>query len=209
MKVALCIPCHGDTKADFTFSLARMIATTLTLGTGIELETLIARSSILVQSRTRLFEWSRDWGADKILWLDSDHTFAPQSLLRLLGHDLPMVGANYRRRTEQVVPSAVRRDGNGWSLVNTTPEKARADAIEEVDRIGFGFVLMDVPAIIAALGDAPYPLFETHSLADGTFVGEDSLFCDRLRAAGVPIHVDHGLSLTIGHLDERTLFFPR
>ena len=66
MKVAICIACHGSTKTDFTFCLARMIAKTLTAGDGIEVETLIARSALLVESRTRLFEWSRDWGATHI-----------------------------------------------------------------------------------------------------------------------------------------------
>lgn len=45
MKVALCIPCHGDTKADFTFSLARMIAFALRADPGLEIETLIARKA--------------------------------------------------------------------------------------------------------------------------------------------------------------------
>lgn len=209
MKVALCIPCHGDTKADFTFSLARMIATTLTQGQGVEIETLIARSSILVQSRTRLWEWSREWGADYILWLDSDHTFPPQVLLRLLSHKLPVVGANYRRRHAQVFPSAVRRDAAGaWEMVQTTPAKARVDMLEEVDRLGFGLLLMEVAAVVQALGDQPYPLFETRSLPDGGFIGEDSLFCDRLRAGGLKIHVDHGLSIKVGHLHEVDLLFP-
>ena len=209
MKVALCIPCHGDTKADFTFCLARMIASTLTAGRGVELETLIARSSILVQSRTRLFEWAQDWGADYILWMDSDHTFAPQSLLKLLSHRLPVVGANYRRRHVDNFPSAVSRDGDGkWHLVFTTAAKANAQQLEEVDRLGFGLLLMEMKAVRDALGDNLYPLFETQSLPDGSFVGEDAFFCDRLRGAGVKIHVDHEVSLLVGHMHEQNLMFP-
>jgi len=210
MKIALCIPCHGDPKADFTFCLARLIATSLTAGQGVEIETLIARSSILVQSRTRLFEWAQDWGADYILWMDSDHTFAPQSLLKLLALRLPIVGANYRRRHVQNFPSAVKRDGEGnWQLVFTTPAQAKAGEVEEVDRIGFGFLLMEMKAVREALGDKLHPLFETHSLPDGSFVGEDSLFCDRLRAAGLKIHVDHEVSLLVGHMHEQNLMFPQ
>lgn len=209
MKVALCIPCHGDTKADFTFCLARMIATTLRSAAQVELETLIARSSILVQSRTRLFEWARDWGADSILWLDSDQTFSPQALLKLISRRVPIVGANYRRRHADVIPTAVKRDEQGsWQLVQTTPAKADADELEEVDRIGLGFLLMDLKAVTAALGETLYPLFETHSLADGSFIGEDALFCDRLRAAGLTIHVDHVVSLLTGHIGEQNLMFP-
>ena len=210
MKVALCIPCHGDTKADFTFCLARLIAASLSAGRGIEIETLIARSSLLVESRTRLFEWSRDWGADYILWLDSDQTFPPQALLKLLEHRLPIVGANYRRRHAQVIPSAVARDANGaQQLVQTTAAKAAAGGVEEVERIGFGLLLMDVRAVVEALGRDLYPLFEIRSLPDGSFIGEDVVFCDKARAAGLKIHVDHALSLWVGHIHEENLMFPR
>jgi hypothetical protein len=210
MKVAICIPCHGDPKADFTFCLARLIQATLTSGQDIELETLIARSTLLIESRTRLFEWSRDWGADHILWIDADQTFPPQGLLKLLSHKLPIVGANSRRRHADVIPSAIKRDADGnLQLVPTTAAKARAGEIEEVDRIGFAFMLMEVKAVIEALGEPLYPLFETRSLPDGKFVGEDVLFYDRLRAAGLKIHVDHALSIWIGHIYEQNLMFPQ
>jgi len=209
MKIALCIPCHGDTKADFTFSLARMIAFALKADPSLEIETLIARSSILVQSRTRLFEWSREWGADKILWLDSDHTFPPDALTMLLSRGKAVIGANYRRRHAQVYPAAVKRDAGGqWQLVATTPAKARAEVIEEVDRLGFGLLLMDVARAVAALGEPLYPIFETTSLPDGSFIGEDALFFDRLRAGGLAIHVDHAVSIQVGHLGEQNLKFP-
>lgn len=208
MKIALCIPCHGDPKADFTFSLARLVGHTVRVRPDLEIETLIARSSILVQSRTRLFEWAREWGADAILWLDSDHSFPPDALLRLLARDRAVVGANYRRRHASIFPSAVKRDAAGrWKLVHSTPRIATADSLEKVDRIGFGFLLMRIATIVSAFGEPLYP-FTTTSLPNGDFVGEDSLFCDRLRQAGVEIWVDHELSLTIGHITEETLLFP-
>jgi hypothetical protein len=210
VKVAICIPCHGDTKADFTFCLARMIAITLRSVATVELETLIARSSILVQSRTRLFEWSRDWGADYILWIDSDQTFPPNALLKLLSTKLPVVGANIRRKHAQVLASAAKRDAAGaWQMVTTTKAKADSKEIEEVDRLGFGFLLTEMKTIIDAFGDPLYPLFETRSLEDGGFIGEDALFCDRLRAAEVKLHVDHEVSLWVGHIAEQTLMFPQ
>jgi hypothetical protein len=209
VKVAICIPCHGDTKADFTFCLARMIAATVKSSPDIEVETLISRSSILVQSRTNLFNWSREWGADSLLWVDSDQTFPPDALLKLRADDLPFVGANCRRKHPKVFPSAVKRDGKGnWHLVHTTAAKAATGEIEEVDRLGFGFTLMQMEPVLAALGTDIYPLFETRSLDDGKFIGEDALFCDRLRAAGLKIHVDHAVSMLVGHIAEQTLMFP-
>ena len=60
-----------------------------------------------------------------------------------------------------------------------------------------------------ALGKDLHPLFETRSLPDGKFIGEDVLFCDRLRDAGLKIHIDHGLSIWVGHLSEQNLMFPQ
>jgi hypothetical protein len=209
MKIAICIPCHGDTKAEFTGSLARMIAHSLRQDRELEIETLVARSSILVQSRTRLFDWSREWGADRILWLDSDHTFPPEALLQLLKHDVPVVGANYRRRDPRVFPTAVKKDADGrWQILATTREKAALGRLEEADRIGFGMLLMDPRTVAAAFGEPLYPLFETTSLPNGEFVGEDSLFCDRLIASGLKIWIDHRVSHTIGHIGEHTFKFP-
>lgn len=210
VRVAICIPCHGHPMAEFTFCLARLIAATLTAGTAVEVETLIARSSLLVQSRTRLFEWAREAGAEYIFWLDADQTFAPETLLMLLAHGLPVVGANYRRRHAQVIPSAVKRNADGgWQLVATTPQKAHAGLVEPVDRIGFGCLLMKIDAVVEALGEGLYPLFEIRSLADGGFVGEDAILCDRLREAGLAIHIDHRVSILVGHIHEENLLFPQ
>ncbi len=209
MKIAIAIPCHGDPKADFTFCLARLIAHTLMSDRSIELETLVARSSILVEARTRLFDWSREWGADYILWIDADQTFNPQSLLKLLARKVPVVAANCRRKHDQVIPSAVRANGRGgWNPVQTTTAKARADTLEEIDRIGLAFMLMEVAPVVAALGTPLYPLFEMRSLPNGNFIGEDSLFCDRLRAGGLAIYIDHAVSMLVGHIREQNLMFP-
>lgn len=151
---------------------------------------------------------SRDWGADYILWLDLDQTFPPQSLVKLLSRGLPVVGANYPRRHIDVSPTAVKRgQDNAFQLVQTTPAKAKADMVEEVERVGFGMLLMHMDAVVSALGDQLYPLFEMRSLDDGGFIGEDALFCDRLRSAGLKMHVDHALSLHVGHVGKHNFMF--
>lgn len=64
---------------------------------------------------------------------------------------------------------------------------AATNPIETVDRIGFGFLLMHIDSVVKAFGEPLYPLFTTTSLANGDFVGEDILFCDRLGDSGIEI----------------------
>ena len=81
MKVAICIPRHGDTRGDFTISLARMIAFSLSRpgpgGVPLEIEIFSVSSSDLPASRTRLLQQAIEWQARYLLWLDSDHVFPP------------------------------------------------------------------------------------------------------------------------------------
>src|SRR5205085_2903893 len=117
MKVAICIPRHGDTRGDFTISLARMIAYSLTArppgGERLEIEIFSVSSSDLPESRARLLKKAIEWQARYLLWLDSDHVFPPDTLFQLLKHRLPVVGCNQPRRSEPTGPVAVKLNEKG------------------------------------------------------------------------------------------------
>src|SRR3546814_13800455 len=48
------------------------------------------------------------WGADYILWMDSDHVFPAESLCRLWARNVDIVGVNYSRRCSPTAPTAAR-----------------------------------------------------------------------------------------------------
>src|SRR3954466_3916962 len=147
MKVAICIPCYGDTKADFTISLARLLVRSLTApgAPRLEIETFLATSSDLVANRTNLLQRAMGWQARYLLWLDADHIFPPDSLLRLIARRLPVVGCNYPRRSEPHGPVASRVDAEGrYEHVWTTEAKAKAGEVEEVAVLGLGLCLVDM-----------------------------------------------------------------
>ena len=108
MKVAICIPRHGDTRGDFTISLARMIAFSLSRpgpgGAPLEIEIFSVGSSDLPASRTRLLQQAIAWQARYLLWLDSDHVFPPDTLFRL-----PVVPVT--RDSEKAIDSALEFAG--------------------------------------------------------------------------------------------------
>lgn len=216
MKIAICIPRHGDTKGEFTISLGRMIAHTMSApvpagGSRPEIEIFSIASSDLPQSRTLLLQRAVEWQARYLLWLDADHLFPAQSLLRLLSHRLPVVGCNYARRREPPGPVAVRINAAGErEHVWTTEALARQGLVEEVAHVGLGLCLMDMMIlhqvkvhVEKGVGWAHWNPFDRKLVPDTTTrLGEDASFFEELRAAGVTIHVDHALSWHVGHIGE-------
>src|SRR6476620_5262395 len=158
MKIAICIPCHGQTQAKFTQALASMLI--FTLGAKIEMggelihpeiEIFMVSSSLLPESRNRLVAEAINWEADYMLWMDADHVFPADALLRLLGRNKLVVVCNYARRFSPTAPTASRyATSDEMELVWTTQELADADTVEEVAHFGLGLCLIDM-RVFAAL----------------------------------------------------------
>lgn len=221
LKIALCIPAYGDVKAKFAQCLAAMIAHTL--GAKIELdgepveiefETFIVSSSLLLESRNRLVVEAINWEADYMLWMDADHVFPCEALLKLLGRSKLVVGCNYARRFSPTSPTASKKGEDcEWDLVWTTKEKADALELEEVAHLGLGFCLVDmrVYAILerqATEEGRPHfwPLFDMPVKPDGIgCIGEDVRYFRMLRDAGIKVFLDHELSWELGHIHEQIL----
>jgi hypothetical protein len=126
--------------------------------------------------RDRRFAWT--------LLLDSDHTFAPNLLLRLLDHELPLVGVPAFGRVPPYELMA-------WE----TPTKRlvrRRGGLREVWMTGTGCLL--VRRDVVERLQPPY--FAWPQPPDPG--GEDTWFCRRVAATGVPIVVD--LDTPIGHV---------
>lgn len=219
MKLALCIPSYGDTKAKFTQSLASMIAHTLTTSLldaddnkiDIEIETFMVSSSMLTESRHRLVAEALAWEADYMLWLDADHVFPHDTFCRLWAHNLPIVGANYSRRCTPTAPTAAYDDGTEHSkLLYTTQDKAEVGSVEPCVHMGFGVCLMNMKIFdilqdhAEKTGDGNFlPLFKFEPTENKVgMIGEDVFFFRKAREAGIQPFIDHGLSWEVGHISE-------
>jgi len=217
MKVAICIPRYGDVKGGFAISLARMVAQSLSSPVEdgpLEIEIFSISSSDLSQSRTELLKSAIQWQARYLLWLDSDHVFPPDALLRLLKHKLPVVGCNQPRRSDPTGPVAVRLGDKGeMQHVWTTEALAKEGAVEEVFHVGLALCLIDMNVlhqvkahVEKGVGWAHWAPFDRkRDSATGAVMGEDVSFFRELTDAGVKVHVDHGLSWAVGHIHERVL----
>jgi hypothetical protein len=211
VKIALAIPCHGDTKAKFTQCLAEMLVHTMAATFMVgdeevrpEIQTFIVSCSLLTESRNRLVAEAINWEADYMLWMDADHVFPRDALVRLLSHNLPIVGCNYARRHNPTSPTACV-DNEGKIEITYSPKEGAG----EVAHMGLGLCLMDMR--VFGKMDEHYagnfwPLFVIEPAPGGiASIGEDVYFFKKIREAGIPIHCDHGLSWDVGHIAETIL----
>lgn len=203
MKIAICFPVYGDTRAAFTLSLARMIAATFEhwpiLGTGDrpQIEVFSKTGSNVAFNREALVDEADKWNADWLLFADADQTFPPKALLRLLAAGKTVVAANSPRRQANPLPLATRAKGDGtYEPVWSTKAKIEADLLEPVSYVGFSLFLASMEAVRAV---AKPRFVITHDL------GEDAYFCFKLADCGHPVHVDHRLSASVGHIQLQTL----
>lgn len=226
IKLAICIPVYGDTKSKFTLSLAKAIdhfhksRIVDHEGNDIprEIDVQMVSCSMLTESRHRLVGEALSWGATHLLWLDADHVFPEDAIVRLLSHNVDVVGANYPRRVTPTAPTACKLVTNDdgadtKNLVYTTAEKAMDKELEEVAHLGFGVCLMNMHVLdlLQVHADANddgnfMPLFEMRaSEGKGGMIGEDVFFFKKVREAGGRIYVDHALSWEVGHITEQIL----
>lgn len=218
MKVAICIPCYGNPEVMFMQCLLNMVnhftSANVTDAEGnpipIEWDTFIVGSSMLTESRHRLVAEALAWGADYMLCLDADHTFPPDTLLRLWSANKAVIGCNYPRRCTPTGPTAAALEGG---LLYTTQEKADAGLVEQCAHLGFGVLLINMKifdalqAHVEAQGEDSFlPLFLFEATPDKVgMIGEDVFFFRKLKEAGILPWVDHGLSAEVGHIHKAIL----
>ena len=191
-------------KGHFVQSLANMIALTSrstfrrdASEIKVELQTFWIGVDIAF-GREMLVDQATAWQAEYILWLDDDHVFPPDALIRLLTLNLPFVAAIARIRVDGDVETVFSNAFQGDRMVIPAAD----GGVEEVDAVGLGICLMRTAALHGI--QRPFFQFDTASM-----VGEDIYFCRKLRAAGVKLHVDHSLSREVGHIAETVLTFAR
>ena len=152
------------------------------------------RSSILIKSRQDLAFQAIDWGADWILWLDSDMAFPADTLHRLLFLKQDIVGCNYVTRTVPTIPVAAREDRR---YIRTDPDSS---GLEEAAWTGFGCLLTKADIF----RNLSLPWFDFVWLDNGKdILGEDVFFFKKAKHfLGKQLYIDHDLSQMIRHIGQ-------
>ena len=191
-KILIAVPCMDMVSARFAQSL-----TTLKKVDDCIVSFIIG--SLIYDSRNRLAEYAVRINADYILWLDSDMTFPPDVLERMMKvldehEEIDILTGLYFRRSTPFTPVAfdvLETDENGE--LHFTNMDDIPDGIREVAGCGFGCVLMKTDCLFDIAGREGPVWFSP--LAN---VGEDCAFCMRARKYGYKIFIDP--SIEFGHM---------
>lgn len=203
IRVGIGVPSPGEWKSGFGHALVQMIGyferCHAHLPDDVRPEiVLVAVDGHLPEVRHRIAGEAVLEKCTHLLWLDSDMIFPPDTLHRLLRHNVAVVGVNYPRRTWPHIPTShaggEAKAGIVWSEEGKT-------GIEEVKHVGLGVCLMDIRVFDAI--EPPYFMFEPDPKTRLNVRGEDVFFFEKLRReAGIPTYIDHDLSREVGHVGE-------
>jgi hypothetical protein len=133
-KVLVAVPCGDMVHSLFAYDLAMLIGYTQMIRPEMPVHLSVLRGIYLPRARATLVAHAESVQATHILWLDADMRFPKDALVRLLLHDLPIVGANYPTRVPPILPTAL------------TPEKApmfRGEGLVDASLMGMGCLLTE------------------------------------------------------------------
>ncbi len=201
-KVAICVPSRGANPMGFTYDVATMLvysAACLVHNDIADVTLTFVPGTYIHVNRNDLMDQALESRADYTMWLDDDMRFPRDTLIRLLKHNVDIVGANYCTRRMPPAPIAIKHidQVNGSTRLQTREEDTH---LEHVDAVGFGVVLVKSKVAL----EVGYPWFETKDPEGGEHlrVGEDVDFCMKAKAAGFDVLVDHGLSQEVRHIGQ-------
>lgn len=197
MKTLIAIPCMDVIEADFVECLANLRH----VG---EVEIKFLKASLVYDARNQITKYALDKGGfDYVLWLDSDMTFGPDLMEKLLEDMEPedgerrqaVSGLCFGRRPpfKPCIYKSLDVQQQGQMIY----PKAEVyldyprDQLFDVAACGFACVMMRMD-VLEAMGIYGVPFFPIGGL------GEDLTFCWRAQKLDIKFHCDSRLK--IGHI---------
>lgn len=139
-----------------------------------------------------------DWvvrGFDYLFAVDHDVTFAPDTLKKMIMHDVDLVSGIYRQRLPEQ-----RLEVYDLNQQRMTIEQLYNKPLVEIGGCGFGCVLVK-KEVFATIG---YPQFEYHVALDhNNTISEDTDFCKKAMSKGFKLYCD--TTILCGHIGSTTM----
>lgn len=192
-QVCIGIPSGDVVQANFAMAFAAMSYYTGMMNIPIAL--CNQKGSMLPKNRNNLVKEAQKMDCTHLLQIDSDLSFPPYALHRLLSHQKPVVGCTYPRRSQPHDNLAIP--------LNKQPVQ-NASGLTAVDRLPTGMLLIELSVFDKI--KRPYFRFPTmeacEQYPEGNIDGEDYYLCDAMRAAGFDVFLDVELSFNLTHWGE-------
>lgn len=200
--VGIAVPCMDHVDAWFAYDLFNAGTHHAFQYPADDISTSWHQSAFLAESRNVLVKELLEQGADYVIFLDTDMRF-PRTLFQdLMHHELPVVAANCSKRRRPISATARKENPEDPTKLDAVwPDPEKKEGIERVHVVGSAVMCIQAEVFF----QLEYPWFLTPWLPeDQRFVGEDLFFCAQLKKAGVPLHIDHGISWNVGHIGQYT-----
>ena len=144
------------------------------------------------KNRDQLAAHAIELGAEWIWYVDDDHVFPPDTLQKLLAHNVDIVSGVYVKRVAPFLPVVYDHEDTNGEMTRH-PFTSQDIGLKPVLALGGGCLLVKTHVHVA-LG-APYWRFGT--TLTGEMDGEDIDFCKRARANGFTVWCD--FNAPVGH----------
>lgn len=199
LSVLLGIPSLGQWESEFGMCLLSLVADFSQKFEGYDEQKLIPMAkvgSVLANHREGIAQKALELDCTHVLFIDSDQTFPPDTLRRLLAWNEPIVACNIATKQFPTCPTArvFSKKNRSGDLLMTWKDSV---GLERVWRIGTGVMLIDTKVF----RKVPEPWFPQVWIEEARkFQGEDWGFCERAEAFGFHPMIDQALSWEIGHV---------
>ena len=150
-----------------------------------------AKGANIAQNRNNIGEQAVNHGCDYIWYVDDDQIFHPQTLHRLMTHNLDIVSGMYLSREPPFIPHIYEKADNALGWWPRVLKKGQGGLVECV-AAGAGCLL--VKTNVLRKMEKPWWRLGQHDKVNWS---DDCDFCARAIQAGFKIHVD--MDCTVGH----------
>lgn len=188
LKISIGIPTYSQIHIETTMCLIYAIQQ---IKGDIHLN--FRKGTYVHELRNQIVKDALDKQADYLMFLDSDLSFQPDGIYKLLQHNKDVVGGIYNMKELPLVSTVKLADENG--NLKKVDGALIPDTLFECYAVPTGFMLIKLDAI----KDMKNP-FEFAYDDEGELVGEDVNFCRKLHNKGLSVWCDP--TIKIGHIGE-------
>ena len=197
-RVLVGIPSGDLVHAHFAMNLVNMVIKSISMG--IQVGIVNPQFSLLQIARNEMVLAAKEYGATHLMTLDSDMTFPPETLLKLIGAGKDIVCCDAVRRRAPHTQVLTGMDGK--PLVHPNPEDMTTETAPVEVMGGTSAVSLVKMSVFDKIKE---PWFNVEWNGK-SFLGEDYYFTNKARKAGISTYCDLILSPHIGHIGSKPYY---